>query len=158
MTTIRRLFHGATGIALAAAVLSAPAFAQSAQATPTCSMYSEAPGLTLQVQQGLLPPVAERLPLHPRVVDVAERTGTYGGTMFDLFDGNRLAEFRSFGYENLVRWNPNGSAVVPNIAQSMDINDGGREYVFHLREDMKSSTPVGRTAAISSTASSPPSR
>jgi peptide/nickel transport system substrate-binding protein len=147
MSTTRRLFHCAAGIALTAVVLSAPAMAQSAQATTTCSVYIEAPGLALQVQQGLLPPVAERLPLHPRVVDVAEGPGTYGGTMYDLYDGTRLAEFRSYGYENLVRWSPDGSSVVPNIAEGWDIVEGGREYVFHLREGMKWSDGHPFTAA-----------
>lgn len=36
-----------------------------------------------------------------------------------------------------MRWNPEGTEVIPNIAESWEINDEGREYVFHLREGLK---------------------
>jgi peptide/nickel transport system substrate-binding protein len=115
------------------------AFAQdaTAQATATCSTYQQAPSLDADVSSGKLPAVADRLPAHPVVDPVAEKTGIYGGDMLDLYDGVRLAEFRQYGYENLVRWNAAGDEVIPNIAESWDINDGGKEYVFHLREGLK---------------------
>ena len=103
----------------------------------TCTSYQQAPSLDADVASGKLPPVADRLPKNP-VVDVPfEGIGMYGGTMLDLYDGQRLAEFRQYGYENLVRWNPAGSEVIPNIAESWDINNGGKEYVFHLRDGLK---------------------
>ena len=118
-------------VALAQDATEAPA------AAVTCTTYNEAPSLDAQVKAGTLPAVADRLPKHP-VVDVpSEGIGMYGGTMLNLYGGQRLAEFRQYGYENLVRWNPAGTEVVPNIAESWDINNGGKEYVFHLREGKK---------------------
>jgi peptide/nickel transport system substrate-binding protein len=102
-----------------------------------CETYNEAPELAAMVAPGELPPVEERLPLNPRVAEPAEQIGQYGGTLFDLYDGNRLAEFRKFGYENLVRWNPEGTEVIPNIAEGWEINDNATEYTFFLREGMK---------------------
>ncbi len=115
------------------------AFAQdaTAQATATCTTYHEAPSLDADVTAGKLPPVQDRLPEHPVVDTPSEKIGMYGGDMLGLYDGQRLAEFRQYGYENLVRWNPDGTQVIPNIAESWDINDGGKEYVFHLRKGLK---------------------
>lgn len=125
------LSHLGLGVAAAALLLATPAWAQS------CTAYNEAPELSAKVASGDLPPVAERLPLHPRVVEPAEQIGTYGGVLHDLYDGYRVAEFRKFGYENLVRWSPDGSELVPNIAESWEANEDGTAYTFHLREGMK---------------------
>ncbi len=42
--------------------------------------YGEAPMLQDLVAQGMLPPVKERLPLEPLVVEPVEGIGVYGGT------------------------------------------------------------------------------
>jgi peptide/nickel transport system substrate-binding protein len=109
-----------------------------AQDTVVCESYNEAPMLAERVAAGELPPVEERLPVHPVVVTPAEgNIGTYGGQMADLYNGSRLAEFRQYGYENLVRWNVDGTEVIPNIAESWEISDEGRTYTFKLREGMR---------------------
>ncbi|HEX7041427.1 MAG TPA: ABC transporter substrate-binding protein [Trueperaceae bacterium] len=118
-------------------VLAAVAFGQSDDAATVCTAYNEAPGLAARVVAGELPPVAERLPLHPRVVAPAHEIGAYGGTLHDLYDGSRLAEFRQYGYENLVRWTPDGSEVIPNIAESFTVSDDGTSFTFRLREGLK---------------------
>jgi len=41
--------------------------------------YSEAPALAERAASGELPPVAERLPQNPLVVEPVERVGEYGG-------------------------------------------------------------------------------
>src|SRR5258706_12592867 len=108
-----------------------------AQDAVVCDKYNESPLLAADVASGKLPPVQDRLPKNP-VVDVpAEKVGMYGGTMLSLYGGQRLAEFRQYGYEDLVRWNPAGTEVIPNIAESWDINNEGKEYVFHLRHGLK---------------------
>lgn len=103
----------------------------------SCDAYGEAPELAAQVAEGTLPPAAERLPASPLVVTPANEIGSYGGTLYDLYDGNRLAEFRKFGYEGLVRWSVDGSEVIPNIAESWEVLGDGREYIFKLREGMR---------------------
>jgi peptide/nickel transport system substrate-binding protein len=111
--------------------------AQEASTDVACEAYNEAPELAERVAAGELPPVAERLPVNPRVVEPAEEIGQYGGQMFDRYDGGRLAEFRQFGYEGLVRWSVDGSEVIPNIAEGWEISADGTTYTFFLREGMK---------------------
>ena len=57
--------------------------------------------------------------------------------MVDTTGGNRLAEFRHYGYEPLVRWSVDGSKIVPNVAKSWDVSDDATTYTFHLRKGMK---------------------
>ncbi len=102
-----------------------------------CASYNEAPELAERVAAGELPSVEDRLPTNPLVVEPFEGTGQYGGTLNDLFDGGRLADFRTYGYENIVRWSVDGNEVLPNIAESWDISEDASAYTFHLREGMK---------------------
>jgi peptide/nickel transport system substrate-binding protein len=102
-----------------------------------CTSYQESPMLTEKVVAGELPPTAERLPLNPLVVQPYEGIGQYGGEYLGLYDGVRLAEFRAFGYEGLVRWSVDGSEVIPNIAEGWEISEDGTTYTFKLREGMR---------------------
>ena len=47
-------------------------------------------------------------------------------------------------YDQLVRLNPDGSKVVPDLATSWDVKQGGRVIVFHLRHNARfyDGTPV----------------
>mgnify|MGYP007107046392 CR=1 FL=1 len=83
---------------ISCSALSTAAFAQS------CTTHGESPMLAEMVSSGNLPPVNDRLPAEPLLVEVTEQIGVYGGKMVDSTGGNRLAEFRHFGYEPLVRW------------------------------------------------------
>jgi peptide/nickel transport system substrate-binding protein len=98
----------------------------------------ESPLLAEKVSLGTLSPVADRLPESPLVVTPIERVGKYGGTwrrlavnVYDLALTDRL------GYEPLVRWDLTGQGVVPGLAESWKILDGGRTYRFHLRKGMR---------------------
>lgn len=111
--------------------------------------YNEAPMLAEMVAAGELPPVAERLPAEPMVVEPHERIGVYGGTWhLGLSGGGDGAHFvRTIAYESLVRWNLDWTEVVPNIAESWEANDEGTEYTFHLREGIKWSDGAPFTSA-----------
>lgn len=102
-----------------------------------CESYNEAPELAERVATGDLPAVAERLPVHPVVDPVFEGIGQYGGTLYDLYDGVRLAEFRQYGYEGLVRWSVDGNEVIPNIAERWEVSEDGTTYTFFLREGLR---------------------
>jgi len=100
--------------------------------------YNEAPMLAERVKEGKLPPVEERLPKKPCVVDVVDEIGQYGGTWrraalspTDIQTNARLT------YETLVRWNADGSDVIPNVAERYEISEDGRTFTFYLREGMK---------------------
>jgi peptide/nickel transport system substrate-binding protein len=112
-------------------------------------MYHESPMLTAMVDAGEIPPVAERLPANPAVVEPFNEVGTYGGTMRVGFTGGNPGWgglWYIAGWENLVSWAPDFSGVVPNIAESWEVSDDVRTYTFHLREGMKWSDGAPFTA------------
>ncbi len=111
--------------------------------------YHESPMLTALVEAGELPPVEERLPANPRVVEPFKEVGEYGGAMRMGFVGNNPGWgglWYVTGWENLASWAPDFSGVVPNIAESWEVSDDVREYTFHLREGMKWSDGAPFTA------------
>lgn len=112
--------------------------------------YSESPMLAARVEAGELPPVAERLPSNPRVIDMPwAEVGTYGGDLRDPFVGDAFwasqMVFWTF-WKGLVSWNADYSDWVPNIAESVDISEDARVYTFHLREGLKWSDGVPFTS------------
>lgn len=110
--------------------------------------YQEAPMLRDMVDQGLLPPVDERLPENPMIIEPVEQIGTYGGTWRRFTLGNRdLLLNTRLGYEPLVRWGRDGRTVIPNLAESWEILDQGRTFVFHLRKGVRWSDGHPLTAA-----------
>jgi len=118
---------GAAALCLAA-VLSAPALA-----------FEEAPMLKAMVDAGTLPPVDERLPTNPLVLEVVEQTGEYGGTIRRaiLGGGDQHNMVRTIGSDNLVRWDVTWSEVRPNIAESWTVSDDATTFTFKLREGMR---------------------
>lgn len=111
--------------------------------------YSEAPILAARVESGELPPVEERLPANPRVVEPFNEVGQYGGAARIGFTGTNPGWgglWYITGWENLVSWAPDFSGVVPNIAESWDVSDDVRTYTFHLREGMRWSDGAPFTA------------
>ncbi len=108
----------------------APAQAQTAT-------YSEAPALAALVSGGELPPVAERLPKEPMVVTPTE-IGVYGGTWRRTKTAQDWANLhRTIVYESLVRWNPEYTEVIPNVAKGWEFSKDSREVTFFLREGHK---------------------
>ena len=100
--------------------------------------YEEAPMLAERVAKGELPPVGERLPEEPVIVEPIESIGKYGGTWRRLTLGGRDIQLDSrMGYEPLVRWDRSGQKVVPGLAEGWDLVDEGKTYVFHLRKGLK---------------------
>ncbi len=107
-------------------------------ASAAAGSYQEAPMLRKLVAAGELPPVEERLPEEPLVVEPVREIGKYGGTWRrlaitpdDSLMGNRL------GYEPLVRWDRNGVRPTPGLAKAWKIEDGGRRYILYLRKGLK---------------------
>jgi len=112
--------------------------------------FSESPMLTERVTAGDLPPVAERLPSNPRVIDMPWATvGTYGGDLRDPFVGDAFWSsqmvFWTF-WKGLVSWNADYSDWVPNIAESVDVSPDAKVYTFHLRDGVKWSDGVPFTS------------
>ncbi len=111
------------------------AFVATAQAA---AAYQESPMLAERVAKGELPPVAERLPENPMVIEPVNEIGKYGGIWRRLCVGaGDLMLNTRMGYEPLVRWDRTGKEIVPNIATHWEVLDGGKTYVFHLRKGMR---------------------
>ncbi len=116
----------ALGLALVAA---GPAAAQS---------YNEAPSLAALVAAGDLPAVEERLPAEPLVQDVADKIGTYGGTLRRGFLGpSDHNNYTRVVYDALVRHAPDGGKVIPHVAKGWESNDDFTQWKVFLREGMK---------------------
>lgn len=112
--------------------------------------YGESPLLAARVEAGELPPVAERLPTNPRVVELpGSEIGTYGGDFRDPFVGDAFWSsqmvFWTF-WKGLVNWNESYSDWVPNIAESVEVNEDATVYTFHIREGIKWSDGVPFTS------------
>ncbi len=90
--------------------------------------------LQAAVKDGTLPPVAERLPQHPLVVEATKdrMLGKSGGTLQTLIGSQKDSRLMAvFGYARLVGYDENFN-LVPDILESVDIEDS-RRFTLHLR-------------------------
>jgi peptide/nickel transport system substrate-binding protein len=102
--------------------------------------FQEAPMLTEMVEAGELPPVDERLPVNPTVVE-ALSVGEYGGTWRRAYSGpgdrwgpTKLME------ERVLKWaaSPDGTAqLTPGYIESYSVNETSTEFTFTLLEGLK---------------------
>lgn len=114
----------------------------------------EAPSLAAQVEAGELPPVEERLPTNPMVVQPLNQIGQYGGVWRSAMvtEEDRTWLTQSISYEPIIRWipewtgAPGTSEIIPNICESFEELEGGRIFQFTLREGMKWSDGTELTA------------
>jgi len=112
--------------------------------------FAESPMLTELVDAGSLPPLAERLPEEPLVVQPIE-IGRYGGTIrvgdmsTDL--GGYDIGYVTGGPNHFLRYNPDLTATEPNIARSVDVSDDNTTYTIYLRRGMKWSDGEPLTSA-----------
>lgn len=112
--------------------------AQAATAVPvTVAKFNEAPMLADLVKAGSLPPVDERLPKNPVVLDSLDGIGNYGGTIRRGFRGfsDRWGPTK-IQNEGLTWYNPDLS-VRANIAESWEVNEDATQWTFKFREGMK---------------------
>ena len=103
------------------------------------SSFKEAPQLAELVKAGKLPPVAERIGKDPIVVQPLHAIGTYGGLWRRGFTGpaDTSAGQRVNESDHLTYFDYTGTRVMPNIARSWEVSDGGRTFTFHLRRGMR---------------------
>ncbi|MGQ4808110.1 hypothetical protein NKDENANG_01477 [Candidatus Entotheonellaceae bacterium PAL068K] len=102
--------------------------------------FHEAPQLAALVQQGKLPPVAERIGQDPLVLKPVHGIGKYGGIWRRGFSGpaDRWNGLRCCsGPDSILYWDYTGNDPVPNIAKGWQVTDGGRTTILYLRRGMK---------------------
>ena len=132
---------------------SAPAAADAAPASEVAAPAAdlsqlEAPMLAEKVTAGELPPLEERLPVNPLVVEPYEALGQYGGTWKIGVLSPRAAYMNARTVtESFAMWDRTGSQPVPDVAESWEISEDGTTYTFHMREGMKWSDGEPLTSA-----------
>ena len=102
------------------------------------SMYNEAPALAEMVAAGELPPVDERLPAEPLVIEPVEEIGQYGGTWraVDNNDSNGWTQM-TINVEGFLKWNRDVNGFRPNIVTSWEWNDEATELTVTFRQGIK---------------------
>ncbi|MFW6313796.1 MAG: ABC transporter substrate-binding protein, partial [Spirochaetota bacterium] len=93
------------------------------------SEFNEAPMLAAMVEAGELPPVDERLPEVPMVVEPHESIGQYGGQLV-------RGHFPVPSEGNLAV-TPDGQSTIPNFLESFEFNDDGTVFTMHIRRGLK---------------------
>lgn len=137
-----RLTTQCRGAAIIASTLAlaAPAPAQ---------QYQEAPQLAAAVAAGELPPVADRLPDEPQVVEPFHSIGKYGDELrFGISGQANIDPIRAWGNMGLVQhdFDSGFTKIVPHVAESFDVNEDNTVFTFHLRKGMKWSDGTPFTA------------
>ena len=110
------------------------------ESNPSWKPKGEAPILRELVNEGLLPPVEERVPEEPLVLSGPDGIGRYGGNWADAVTWDTEVWDRINNHAagvTFVRWSPNGYPIVPNVAKSWDSSDDLRVWTFQLRKGMK---------------------
>lgn len=100
--------------------------------------YNEAPMLRTKVAAGELPPVEERLPEDPSVLEPLEEIGQYGGRLVYVPPG-RLRDVRNHG---LFRRSSDGAKILPDIAEGYQYSEDDKTLTIYLRKGMKWSDGV----------------
>jgi len=111
--------------------------AAEAEAPTASSKYSESPLLAAKVTAGELPPVEERLPSEPFVVECIEEAGEYSGDLHRVLTGPAdLTGNRVIVWDNFVRWDYRSGRLEPiaNLVTGWEVSEDGLTYTFHLRK------------------------
>src|SRR2546428_791503 len=102
--------------------------------------FKEAPQLAELERGASPPPVAERIGQDPLVIKPLHEIGRYGGTWrggftgpADFWNGFRCCS----GPDHLMFWDYTGDKAMPNLARGLEMQDGGRTWLLHLRRGMK---------------------
>jgi len=110
--------------------------------------FQEAPQLAGQVKAGKLPPVSERLPSEPMVVQPLRSVGKYGGVWRrgflgpgDSENGNRLRSG-----DKLIFFDATGTQLRPGVAKAWQVSEDGKTTTISLRKGMRWSDGAPFTA------------
>ncbi|MCA1369687.1 ABC transporter substrate-binding protein [Bradyrhizobium sp. BRP14] len=127
----------------ALAILASTAFPRVLLAAP-----GELDALAALVQEGKLPPLAERLPKTPRVINVAgmgREPGRHGGTIRSIIGSAKDIRLMTiYGYARLVGYDEDLN-LHPDVLESYETVED-RIFTFHLREGHKWSDGTPLTA------------
>ena len=102
--------------------------------TPAAAEFAQSPMLAKEVEAGKLPPVADRLPQPPRVIETGP--GVYGGDLRIAMSRARDTRLMTvYGYARLVGYDGEYN-LVPDILESFETIDD-KVFTFKLRKGHK---------------------
>lgn len=111
--------------------------ATAAKPAPAASKYKEAPMLAEKVKSGALPPVEERLPANPLVLEPVDAIGAYGGTLKNI-DTDGMGQTNMYkSVEPFVKWNRDLVGSRANVLETWKWNAAGTEVTVNFRKGMK---------------------
>jgi peptide/nickel transport system substrate-binding protein len=115
---------------------------------PRPENLKQAPMLDELVAAGTLPPVEERVPLEPLVIQPLEGIGNYGGVLRRGFTGPGDDENgnRYNSGDKLLFWDFTGTEFRPALAKSWEFTDDDRVFTIKLRQGHKWSDGAPFTA------------
>ena len=101
--------------------------------------FSEAPMLADLVKAGQLPPVEQRLPSEPMVLQPLREIGQYGGTWRRAFTGPADGENmnRIMSVDKLIFVDYTGVNIVPSLAKGWNVSEDGKTITVMLRKGAK---------------------
>jgi len=110
--------------------------------------FSESPALAEAVARGEIPPVADRLPADPIVVQPLEGPGRHGGTAIVFSTSNTGWGEGSIlnNIEPPLRICPEVRRTIPNLARRWKYSDDGRTFTLFLRKGIRWSDGHPHTA------------
>lgn len=103
------------------------------------AQWNEAPMLAEKVAAGALPPVEERIPANPVVIEPFEEIGRYGGTwFFNTVDGTNWNHVRMkmYGFSP-VRWVQDGLGIDGNWVERWESNEDATSWTLYVREGIR---------------------
>lgn len=116
------------------------------------TQFGEAPILAKRVESGELPPVEERLPVNPVVMDVWDDVGRYGGVVrYTETNESYCLYLRHFVDSELLelapsnafhRYNFVGGEIVPGVLEYWSMSEDGRSVLLRIRKGLKWSDGV----------------
>ena len=105
----------------------------------TALAYDEAPMLRVEVAAGELPPLEERLPAQPSILEPLEEVGQYGGVIqvfsLDIYAWQDLSEETERG-TYLGRIGKDGT-LEGDLAKGFEFSDDQMSLTIYLREGAK---------------------
>ena len=99
--------------------------------------YQEAPMLAAMVKAGQLPPVDERLPSNPKVVEPYDSIGQYGGTLRMIDVNNSMSIGLRVRHTGLFRYNQTASQSETDLAASHTWSNNNSTLTIELRDGLR---------------------
>ena len=104
---------------------------------PPITSFNEPPILKARVAADELPPVVDRLPTNPLVVEPVEGVGHYGGTLREVRPTELNGDPYQWVFEYPFGYAPDTFQIVPNVVRGWDWSDDGTTFTMYLRQRMK---------------------